>query len=129
MVSLPELHLRRCARKRCFRNPRKADEAARRASIKSGELIISYQCYDCRQWHIGHADPSQILARTSPGYPVCEVCLQRIPADRLESSRRKGTRVTTCSRYCQRALAARTTAQPDPALIPPVTKGPEKPPS
>jgi hypothetical protein len=113
----------RCGRKRKYRRPKLADEAAQRASIKTGELIISYQCYECRQWHIGHADKSQILARTSPGGPICELCWNRIPVERLDKGRRKGTQITTCSKRCQRELDARSAPPPH------VPKGPPKPPS
>jgi hypothetical protein len=69
----------RCGRKRKYRRPKLADEAAQRASIKTGELIISYQCYECRQWHIGHADKSQILARTIPWRPDLRAVLEPNP--------------------------------------------------
>lgn len=36
----------RCGTKQAFRKPDKADAAAMEASLKTGELIISYQCYD-----------------------------------------------------------------------------------
>jgi hypothetical protein len=98
----------RCTRKRSYRKATLADAAAQRASTRTGELIISYQCYECLQWHIGHADKSQILARTSPGRPNCEICTQPIPFDRLDKAKKQGTPLTTCSKACQRELALRT---------------------
>ena len=116
------LHLqfiRRCQRKKRYRKPKLADEAAQRASIATGELIISYQCYECLHWHIGHADNSQILARLSPGRPICELCWNPIPLDRLEKSKRQDKPITTCSKRCQRELAAQQAHA--------VPKGPSKP--
>ena len=108
----------RCTRKRKYRKPHLADEAAQRASIETGELIISYQCYECGHWHIGHADRSQILARTSPGHPICELCWNPIPLDRFDKGQRQGKPITTCSKRCQRELQARQVYVP---------KGPPKP--
>ncbi len=124
----------RCTRKRSYRKANLADAAAQRASTRTGELIISYQCYECLQWHIGHADKSQILARTSPGCPTCEVCCQPIPFDRLDKAKRKGISLTTCSKACQRELTLRTAQQLQPAaspsadpIKPAVPKGTPKP--
>jgi hypothetical protein len=109
----------RCTRKRTYRKPKQADEAARRASMKTGELIISYQCYECLHWHIGHADKSQILARSSAGFRLCELCATPIPSDRLDKGMRQGKQITTCSKRCQRELEARQAQA--------VPKGPSKP--
>ena len=112
MEPLQRQALIRCGRKRAYRKPALADEAAWRASTKTGEWIISYQCYECLQWHIGHADKSQILARTSPGRPTCEICWQPIDTNRLEKAERKGICITTCSRACQQELARKTGQNP-----------------
>jgi hypothetical protein len=85
----------RCARKHAFCSAKKADLAAERASRKSGELIISYQCFDCGNWHIGHADQTQILARQPVG-PRCVVCGQTIPDGRIARSLSSGNRTQTC---------------------------------
>jgi hypothetical protein len=111
----------RCGRKRKYRKPKLADAAAQQASLTTGELIISYQCYECRQWHIGHADRSQILARTSPGCPICEICSNPIPLERLDKGQRLGKPITTCSKRCQRWFDAQSTHPPMP-----VPKGPPK---
>jgi hypothetical protein len=108
----------RCTRKRRYRKAKLADAAAQRASATTGELIISYQCYECLQWHIGHADTSQILARTSPGRPTCENCTLPIPFARLDKAKRQGKSITTCSKACQRELAARTTQELQPRVSP-----------
>jgi hypothetical protein len=42
-----------------------AELSAMRRSQVSGELIIAYECPDCRKFHIGHPDVSQVLARKS----------------------------------------------------------------
>jgi hypothetical protein len=72
--------------------------------MKTGELIISYQCYDCGKWHIGHADLSQILARIPPNGPLCVICGQRIEATRIEKAERKGNIIQTCSKPCAQKL-------------------------
>ena len=50
---LERYHNSRCTRKGGFRTAEFADEMAEKASRKTGELIISYKCYDCGRWHIG----------------------------------------------------------------------------
>lgn len=127
MIDLRKQHFIRCGRKRAYRQAKHADEAAQRASLKTGELIISYQCYECLKWHIGHADQSQILARTSPGYPICEICGRRIEVDRLDKAKREGTRITTCSKACQRELMSRNTQQPPPPFSSEQQPEPPKP--
>ena len=103
--------LLRCQRKRTYWNGTLADKAAQRASAKTGELIISYQCYECHRWHIGHADLSQILARIPPGRALCEVCGQPIDANRLDKAKKSGTLTTTCSKPCKRELDSRQKQQ------------------
>ena len=103
MNVLRKKHFIRCARKIRYRTGERADAAAQRASEKSGELIISYQCFDCGGWHIGHADASQIAAR-QPVKPLCVICQQPIPDRRRELARRAGNFTTTCSLPCAKRL-------------------------
>ena len=87
----------RCGTKQAFRKPGKADEAAMKASLKAGELIVSYQCYDCGRWHIGHADETQILPRLPVVNPPCIICGKEI-----SKRRRRGAGASTqvCSSEC-----------------------------
>lgn len=87
----------RCGTKQAFRKPAKADEAALKASLKTGELIISYQCYDCGRWHIGHADETQLLARRQAVNPLCIICGKEISKRRR---RRAGASTQVCSSEC-----------------------------
>jgi hypothetical protein len=109
--NLKKAHFGRCARKRRFRNPNIADEFAQQASLRTGELIISYQCYDCGKWHIGHADLSQILARIPPNGPTCIICGQRIPESRIEKAKRWGSPTQACSKPCTQEMRRRRAQQ------------------
>ena len=53
---------RRCENKKPYKNLKEAARRAEEQSFKCGELIIAYECYDCRKFHIGHADESQKIA-------------------------------------------------------------------
>jgi len=90
----------RCGTKRAFRKPAKADEAAMKASLKTGELIISYQCYDCERWHIGHADETQVLARRQALNPLCIICGKEISEIRRTRARSSGNTTDVCSSHC-----------------------------
>jgi hypothetical protein len=117
---LRKVHFRRCARKRGFRDPNIADELARRASLKTGELIISSECYDCGKWHIGHADLSQILARIPPSGPTCIICGRRISEARIEKAKRWGSPTPTCSKPCTQEMRRQRAQQkrPEPTAPP-----------
>ena len=110
---LKHQHKKRCERKRAYRKATLAEQDARRASQKSGDLIIAYQCYDCGWWHIGHADASQIAARQRVGKPLCVICNQPIAEARRKQARRSGNITMTCSWPCAKQFkrqrrAART---------------------
>ena len=103
---LRKLHEKRCERKQAL-SADKADELAEKASRQTGALIISYKCYDCGKWHIGHADETQIAVRQKrrrPGWPRCAICNQRIPEARLMKAQRRGIPTRTCSKKCAKAL-------------------------
>jgi DNA-directed RNA polymerase subunit RPC12/RpoP len=53
----------RCYGKAGFRRWEKAEILAERASLKTGTLIVAYQCFDCGRIHIGHADETQVRIR------------------------------------------------------------------
>ncbi len=115
---LERYHNSRCTRKAGFRTAEFADEMAEKASRKTGELIISYQCYDCGRWHIGHADKSQLAARSLlPGepLPLCAICDRVIPQYRYTS--RSPITATTCSKHCATELGRRK-KQPRPQVLP-----------
>jgi hypothetical protein len=52
----------RCDGKARYNSQDKAQKKARAASLRSGDLIIGYKCFDCGFYHIGHADLSQEMA-------------------------------------------------------------------
>jgi hypothetical protein len=114
MDDLRKQAITRCDRKRPFWSARKADEAAMKATAKAGQLIVSYQCYECGLWHIGHADLSQVLVRMRPEHPKCVICERPIETSRLRKARRLGTRITTCSKPCQQQLDQNSAAGPVP---------------
>ena len=87
----------RCGTKQAFRKASKADVAAMKASLKTNELIVSYQCYDCGRWHIGHADEAQVLAPRKPVDPSCIICGKPISKSRR---RRAGASTQVCSSVC-----------------------------
>lgn len=103
--------LGRCYRKTRYPNSGIAEAAARRASLKTGELIIAYKCIDCRRFHIGHADESQIIAHQRPDPPksvrpialptICPHCNEAIPDERRREAERSGSPTVYCSRKCQ----------------------------
>jgi hypothetical protein len=106
-------HYGRCARKARYKSAEVADRRAEHASRHTGELIISYKCFDCGKWHIGHADQTQIAARnlTSGSLTFCSICGRLIPADLIEQAKQEGRTLTTCSQRCERKMQQ----QPPPA--------------
>ena len=100
-------HENRCEGKQAYRKASLADEQAEKATHRAGELIISYQCYDCGKWHIGHADQSQILARVPTSKPTCVICKGLINEARLQQAEQNGTHTTTCSKTCARQQRSR----------------------
>ncbi len=75
-------HLRRCHGKRGYSSMRKAEVQAKRASAKSGDLIIAYTCIDCVYFHIGHADLSQQIVRRPLAERPCQHCGKPIPEEK-----------------------------------------------
>jgi hypothetical protein len=120
-----------CDRKQAFEYPSVADRLAKEASQKTGELIISYQCYDCGLWHLGHADQSQIWARVPLDQAMCVVCGAVIPEARLRKAKHYGTTTRTCKPGCAHQLKRRRRAEreaakaitPPAAPLNPETKG------
>jgi hypothetical protein len=99
-----------CDRKGAYPRAEQADKAAKKASRKTGRLIISYKCYNCGAWHIGHADRSQQIVNKpiepKPPAPDCIVCnatLSKRRRNLIDNLRKSGVvmSVTCCSR-CQR---------------------------
>ena len=131
---LKKHHYARCEHKQGFEYPSVADRLAKEASQKTGELIISYQCFDCGLWHIGHADESQRRVRVPLDQALCIVCGTVIPEARLRKAKRYGTTTRTCKPGCTHQLArkrraeregAKATAPPEPPRTTPTgeTKG------
>ena len=61
--------IRRCYGKIRYKQIEKATQVAERMSMKSGEILIAYQCPDCLRFHVGHADHTQLLVFNLPA--VC----------------------------------------------------------
>ena len=95
----------RCDRKQTYRTGDKAYQLAMRNSKKTGELIISYKCFDCGKWHLGHADQSQIIVRQQDARPTCEYCGKAIPPFRVRIDKLSQTVVKSCSTECAKLRA------------------------
>jgi len=119
--------IRRCDCKRPYRNWRQAEKVAERRSLKTGELIIAYQCFDCSQFHIGHADESQRIVRQFPmKIPVqmvrkplplfCPRCSKPIPLKRREAAEKCGSATVYCSVKCREKLGRNRHAQRDASI-------------
>ena len=98
---------RRCHGKRHYRTITQAEIAAEKASYRSGELILAYQCYDCLHFHIGHADQSQKILRRIPdplpALPgICLLCRGPVPDNRLRAARNSQTPNVYCSDKCRK---------------------------
>ncbi len=92
-----------CLRKATYWHEGQATRKAIKASRKTGELIIAYECFSCGGWHIGHADETQLAARNmqqGDPLPLCSVCGKLIPPRRLRKAARLKSVTTTCSPAC-----------------------------
>ncbi len=99
----------RCDPKRAYTKASSATIAAEKASKRTGELIIAYQCPDCGSYHIGHADLAQRLAREVHVDLPCQYCGGVIPEFKKEKAARFGSKALYCSDACQsHAANART---------------------
>jgi hypothetical protein len=58
MYKLADAALNRCGRKKCY-TPQRAAEVAAAMTRRTGEWLISYECFDCGHSHIGHAQKDQ----------------------------------------------------------------------
>lgn len=61
--TLSKVSQRRCESKKCYRSLRFASQLAEECTARAGHLILAYQCYDCGGFHIGRAEPAQLIAR------------------------------------------------------------------
>ena len=100
---------RRCDSKIGYRYSVSAEKVARRMSIKSGELLVAYRCFDCGSFHVGHGDLAQILVRQERDLPrpptlpaTCPRCDQCIPDERRVAALAAGTKTVYCSKDCQK---------------------------
>lgn len=103
----------RCYRKKRYPSWDLAEIAADKASQRTGELIIAYECPDCHKFHIGHADKSQLIIRqpTEPRKAVptdpavlptaCIRCGNSISEERRKAAEQSRTVSFYCSRKCQ----------------------------
>jgi hypothetical protein len=110
-------YYRRCQGKRCYRSMEQAEIEAERSSMSTGELIIAYECYDCGNIHIGHADLSQQIAfqqlaqqafsNTAYVGKPCQHCGKAILEAKMQNGKRFETPALYCSNRCHK-LAARS---------------------
>jgi hypothetical protein len=100
--------IKRCIGKQAYRGIRIAEKVAQRDSLRTGELIIAYQCFDCGRFHVGHADRCQHIVRQQVerrGYSLptaCPHCGGPISEERRIAARESGNRNVYCSKKCQR---------------------------
>jgi RNase P subunit RPR2 len=105
---IKKAHEERCENKQAFRSAELADELALKASMKLGKLVISYECCDCGQWHIGHADKTQITAHRPLDRMFCVECSEILPEQRLLTLRVGRSSTMTCSPACTKKRNQRT---------------------
>ncbi len=101
--------LARCFGKREYGSIVVAEQVAEKASCRTGELIIAYQCYDCMRFHIGHADESQKIVRSlnSPLPFLCPNCNGPIPDPRRFAAKESSSPTVYCSAKCRKASMQR----------------------
>lgn len=110
---------RRCEGKVAYPSMRLATRLAEKVSLRTGELIISYECVDCGRFHIGHADVSQKLARGIGSLKRCLQCGRSVYEPPSKRPDRPASPILYCSRDCRhRAAQRRRTERANPnALI------------
>ena len=107
----------RCYRKRRYTSWVLAETAAEKASLKTGELIIAYECPDCHKFHIGHADKAQQIIREPALVPadllptLCPRCGQPIAEERRLAAMESGNFNVYCSRKCSTKVSKTTRNQ------------------
>src|SRR6266478_2095884 len=92
----------RCAR--AAGPDRDREEEFEGASLRTGDLIVAYECYDCGKFHIGHADQSQKIVREVAVSSVnsnCRRCNAPISDERRYQAAESGNSTVYCSRKCQ----------------------------
>jgi hypothetical protein len=104
-------HFRRCEGKRSFRSLAKAEIEAARASSKTGQLILTYPCFDCGWVHVGHAELSQRLARLPHLFRPCQQCGGVIPESKKQKAKQFQAVALYCSDRCQKETAKQRRAQ------------------
>ena len=93
---------RRCKRKRRYFSSTQAEVFASRASARTGELILAYECPECGKFHIGHADRAQLIVRGDRCAPACQQCGESIPLARREKATANTSDIVYCSDDCKR---------------------------
>lgn len=97
--------IRRCYRKIAYSSWQKAEERAEKASLRTGDLIVAYQCYECGRFHIGHADRSQKIVRevaVSSLNSQCPRCNAQISDERRYQAAESGNSTVFCSPKCRK---------------------------
>jgi predicted RNA-binding Zn-ribbon protein involved in translation (DUF1610 family) len=85
---------------RTYSSMKVAEVQACKATSRARELIIAYECPDCGQFHIGHADRSQQLARMRRTLSLCKFC-KVVPIP--ESKKQKAAKYNSVALYCSDA--------------------------
>jgi hypothetical protein len=95
---------RRCYRKAAYSTWQKAQEKAKKASIRTGDFIVAYQCCECGKFHIGHEDQSQKRIREEQLATVstrCTRCGDPVDIARRHKAAESGATTVFCSRNCR----------------------------
>ena len=102
---------RRCAGKTRFPNMARAERRAEALSIRTGDLILAYECADCGRFHVGHADLSQRLARAIHVDRNCLRCGKPIYETLQQKAKRWGSPSLYCSAGCRKAARKESRTQ------------------
>jgi predicted RNA-binding Zn-ribbon protein involved in translation (DUF1610 family) len=103
---------RRCDSKHAYFKMSPAESNANRATKRTGELIVAYECPDCGRFHIGHADLAERLAREVHVDFPCLQCGGVIPEFKKLRAAQWQAQALYCSNVCQtQAASARKRAR------------------
>jgi predicted RNA-binding Zn-ribbon protein involved in translation (DUF1610 family) len=108
----------RCHGKKRYGSIVSAALVADKASTKTGELILAYECPDCGGAHIGHPEPTQLLLRNNQVFPTCLNCDKEIPLERRRRAARVAHDPRYCSEACRRAFNRRRREEEQKRLLP-----------
>jgi len=107
--------IRRCSFKAAYSTWDRAEDQAIQMSIKTGELIVTYECSECSRFHIGHADKSADKSRKIRKAALslnshCPRCDKPVSDERRFASAQSGVSRVYCSRWCRKKSARKRKA-------------------